>query len=411
MILNVGLNIHFCDVCGVRVTDVDLRSGHGIRRGYDVICATCLELGHGKAWLSASGGNSASSSEPSRTSPSGRWTPAAAVPPVITSSDPAIQVIEVDIDGGDATELVPAVTEPLATIPATEAPSPPKPGDPLPSSSTMPRWQPDLSSAAVGFSALTPLAFPATTASSVASPSPESGASSEEIESVSRDPQSPGGTARASRGANGGSAANRAAAGSASRSGSRPRPTSAVTRAPVSIPVPIKMMFITVPVMVVVILGILFTRKTPNEPVTPVKSPVRTTTTTAPSQGPQVIPVIEREASSAARSRILASMRDTHQLADAAARVQDLAQVKAAIERCRKLDGEVQAFKREVLTLPIDTWTDDEAERYLESHSLPEVRSRLIDLNDLLIKLGNVGTATKAELSAPAPTPTGTVTK
>lgn len=45
------MDIHFCDLCGVRVTDVDLRGGHGIRKRYDVICATCLELGHGKEWL------------------------------------------------------------------------------------------------------------------------------------------------------------------------------------------------------------------------------------------------------------------------------------------------------------------------------------------------------------------------
>ncbi|HEX3135221.1 MAG TPA: hypothetical protein VHX44_16770, partial [Planctomycetota bacterium] len=47
------MDIHFCDFCGVRVTDVDLRGGHGIRKQYDVICATCLELGHGKEWLAS----------------------------------------------------------------------------------------------------------------------------------------------------------------------------------------------------------------------------------------------------------------------------------------------------------------------------------------------------------------------
>ena len=47
------MDIHFCDLCGVRVTDVDLRGGHGIRKQYNVICATCLELGHGKEWLAS----------------------------------------------------------------------------------------------------------------------------------------------------------------------------------------------------------------------------------------------------------------------------------------------------------------------------------------------------------------------
>ena len=51
----MGLNVYFCDVCGVRVTDVDLRSGHGMLRGQDVICATCLEMGHGKEWLASRG--------------------------------------------------------------------------------------------------------------------------------------------------------------------------------------------------------------------------------------------------------------------------------------------------------------------------------------------------------------------
>ena len=45
------MDIYFCDLCGARVTDIDLRGGHGIRRQHDIICATCLELGHGKEWL------------------------------------------------------------------------------------------------------------------------------------------------------------------------------------------------------------------------------------------------------------------------------------------------------------------------------------------------------------------------
>ncbi|MBA3707992.1 MAG: hypothetical protein H0W83_04115 [Planctomycetes bacterium] len=45
------MNVYFCDICGVRVTDVDLHSGHGMRRRNDVICATCLDLGHGKDWM------------------------------------------------------------------------------------------------------------------------------------------------------------------------------------------------------------------------------------------------------------------------------------------------------------------------------------------------------------------------
>jgi hypothetical protein len=49
----VGLHIYFCDICGVRVTDVDLRSGHGLVRGHQVMCGTCVGMGHGQAWLQA----------------------------------------------------------------------------------------------------------------------------------------------------------------------------------------------------------------------------------------------------------------------------------------------------------------------------------------------------------------------
>jgi|GEM_PF-4737071 hypothetical protein len=45
------MDIYFCDLCGVRVTDIDLKGGHGLRSSHDVICANCLELGHGKDWL------------------------------------------------------------------------------------------------------------------------------------------------------------------------------------------------------------------------------------------------------------------------------------------------------------------------------------------------------------------------
>lgn len=45
------MDIYFCDLCGVRVTEVDLRAGHGIRKRRDVICSNCLEVGHGSDWL------------------------------------------------------------------------------------------------------------------------------------------------------------------------------------------------------------------------------------------------------------------------------------------------------------------------------------------------------------------------
>jgi hypothetical protein len=51
------MDIYFCDLCSARVTDVDLRSGQGIRKQQDVICGTCLEVGHGSDWLNQHAGD------------------------------------------------------------------------------------------------------------------------------------------------------------------------------------------------------------------------------------------------------------------------------------------------------------------------------------------------------------------
>jgi hypothetical protein len=48
------MDIYFCDLCGARVTDLDLRGGHGMRRQFDIICAGCVEKGQGKSWLTGS---------------------------------------------------------------------------------------------------------------------------------------------------------------------------------------------------------------------------------------------------------------------------------------------------------------------------------------------------------------------
>src|SRR3954469_21808786 len=50
------MDIFFCDLCGARVSDADLRAGHGTRRRWDVICGACLEQGHGQEWLSQRAG-------------------------------------------------------------------------------------------------------------------------------------------------------------------------------------------------------------------------------------------------------------------------------------------------------------------------------------------------------------------
>ncbi len=61
----MGLHIYFCDICGVRVTDVDLRSGHGLLRGHQVMCGTCVGMGHGQSWLQGTEAASAGGPVPS----------------------------------------------------------------------------------------------------------------------------------------------------------------------------------------------------------------------------------------------------------------------------------------------------------------------------------------------------------
>ncbi len=45
------MDVFFCDLCGARVNDADLKSGQGQRSQWDVICGNCLEQGLGKEWL------------------------------------------------------------------------------------------------------------------------------------------------------------------------------------------------------------------------------------------------------------------------------------------------------------------------------------------------------------------------
>lgn len=49
------MDIYFCDDCGARVTDLDLRAGKGMRKRQDTICAGCVDQGLAGAWLARSG--------------------------------------------------------------------------------------------------------------------------------------------------------------------------------------------------------------------------------------------------------------------------------------------------------------------------------------------------------------------
>jgi hypothetical protein len=104
------MDIHFCDLCGVRVTDVDLRGGHGIRKQYDVICATCLELGHGKEWLAShQRGKSVAVAAVSAAQPAAAALAATASnkqAPVITQARDRVQTFE---DGDESPAVAPQV--------------------------------------------------------------------------------------------------------------------------------------------------------------------------------------------------------------------------------------------------------------------------------------------------------------
>ena len=174
------MDIYFCDLCGVRVTDVDLRGGHGIRRVDDVICATCLELGHGKEWLvqhNRPRQPSSTSIQPVVSS-KGTDTAALATRPAPARSTPAVAAAKAKesptLDAGrdrartveeDEPEVEPVAPHIIgdfdgiataATVPDNEAEAAAGQGlddEPAPRSAPHPRGS-DFAAAASGFSAL-----------------------------------------------------------------------------------------------------------------------------------------------------------------------------------------------------------------------------------------------------------------
>jgi hypothetical protein len=101
------MDIHFCDLCGVRVTDVDLRGGHGIRKQYDVICATCVELGHGKEWLARQRGQAgATTASQPQAAPAARVPAPAKEAGVIAHARDRVQTFE---DGDESPAVAPQV--------------------------------------------------------------------------------------------------------------------------------------------------------------------------------------------------------------------------------------------------------------------------------------------------------------
>lgn len=97
------MDIYFCDLCGARVSDIDLRGGHGIRKQYDVICANCLELGHGKEWLAKHQRTRPASAAGAVKAPAVKAMAAAASPTIDAARD-RVRTLE----EGDMTPAIPA---------------------------------------------------------------------------------------------------------------------------------------------------------------------------------------------------------------------------------------------------------------------------------------------------------------
>ena len=118
----MGLNVYFCDVCGVRVTDVDLRSGHGMLREQDVICATCLEQGHGKEWLASRGVAAPGIQSALAASAATPTLPAPSANPVIDHARDRARTVE-DRPADAAVVPVPVPVVPVPVVPVAVVPT------------------------------------------------------------------------------------------------------------------------------------------------------------------------------------------------------------------------------------------------------------------------------------------------
>ena len=49
------MDLYFCDECGTRVSDLDLRAGKGMRKRHDTICSGCVDQGLAGPWLVRAG--------------------------------------------------------------------------------------------------------------------------------------------------------------------------------------------------------------------------------------------------------------------------------------------------------------------------------------------------------------------
>lgn len=114
------MDIYFCDECGARVTDLDLRAGKGMRRRHDTICPACVDQGMAPAWLSRSGAQAAvGASAPS--APPAAVAVAEAPDPISLARDRAITRPDDGIDVAEPAPLRPIQPAAKAPVPETVA--------------------------------------------------------------------------------------------------------------------------------------------------------------------------------------------------------------------------------------------------------------------------------------------------
>ena len=83
------MDIYFCDECGTRVTDLDLRAGKGMRKRHDTICPGCVDQGLAGSWLARAGQQGSSVALGGRSQSSAALAVAEAPDPIAIARDRA----------------------------------------------------------------------------------------------------------------------------------------------------------------------------------------------------------------------------------------------------------------------------------------------------------------------------------
>lgn len=119
------MDIYFCDECGTRVTDLDLRAGKGMRKRHDTICAGCVDQGLAGSWLARAGQHASSAAVGARAQPSAALAVAEAPDPISIARDRARTVPDdpFAVDEPAAIKPLPKPGTETDAIPA----APPKP--------------------------------------------------------------------------------------------------------------------------------------------------------------------------------------------------------------------------------------------------------------------------------------------